>query len=131
MTTTKTSSQLLWYEAFGFLLIIALSWLNELLSLPSRVFGGVPHSNWRESAMESLVALAVWLGLFLITKRILQRLYYLENFIRVCAWCRKIGEGDKWLSLEEYFSEGFAIKTSHGICSECANNLRAKRPHEA
>lgn len=78
--------------------------------------------------MESLVALFVWLALFLTTRRLLERLYYLEDFVRVCAWCRKISDGDKWVSLEEYFAEGFAIKTSHGICPECANDLRTKKP---
>lgn len=120
MIKSKKTSRILWYQAISFLLIIALSWMDELLSLPSRLFGGVQHSDWHEGAMESFVALAVWLPLFLGTRRILARLYYLEDFIRVCAWCRKIGDGDRWIPLEEYLAKGFDIRTSHGICPECA-----------
>jgi hypothetical protein len=118
----------LWYQALGFLIIIALSWMDELLGLPKRFFGGEFHSNWHESAMESVVALAVWLPLFLGTKRMLDRLYYLEDFIRICAWCRKINDGDRWIPLEEYLSKGFDVKTSHGICPDCAKeHLKGKR----
>ncbi len=128
MVKSKKSSRILWYLAIGFLSIITLSWLDELLSLPSIIFGGAPHSNWRESALESVVALLVWIPLHFGTKRILERLYYLEDFIRVCAWCRKIGDGDDWVPLEEYFSKGFEIKTSHGICPTCAKQHFGKIP---
>jgi hypothetical protein len=119
MATSKKTSHILWYQAFGFLLIIALSWMDEFLHLPRRLFGGVQHSDWHEALMESFVAIAVWLVLFLTTKQILARLYYYQEFIRMCAWCRKIDDGDKWVPLEEYLSKGFDTETSHAICPEC------------
>ena len=68
------------------------------------------------------------LPLFLTTKQVLARPFYLEGFIRICAWCRKIGDGDKWMPLGNCFSKGFAIKTSHGICPECQKQLFQKTP---
>jgi hypothetical protein len=126
MINRKKAQRILWYEAIGFLLIIALSWLDELLSLPARLFGGVQHTNWREAAMETTIVLAVWLVVFVFTKRLLVRLYYLEGFLRVCAWCRKIGHDDEWMPLETYFSKGFDIKTSHSICPACAKKMEAE-----
>ena len=123
MKNRRKGQQILWYQAFGFLLIIILSWMDELLSLPARLFGGIQHSNWREAAMETIVALAVWLIVYALTKRLLARLYYLEGFLRVCAWCRKIGQSDKWLPVERYFSKGFDIKTSHGLCPDCEQKM--------
>lgn len=128
MARSKKASRILWYQANGFLIIISHAGMDELISLPSRIFGGVPHSNWRESALESVVALLVWIPLYFFTRRILERLYYLDDFVRVCAWCRKIGDGADWIPLEEYFSKGFDIKTSHGICPTCARQHFGSSP---
>jgi hypothetical protein len=130
MFNSKKSRRILWYQASGFLLIIALSWLDELWSLPSRLFGGVEHSNWHESALETTIILAVWLPIFVLTKRLLARLFYLEHFLRICAWCRKIGHDDQWLPIEEYFSSGFQVETSHSICPECAREHFPKAPND-
>ena len=48
---------LLWYQSLGFGAIVVVTWLDELLSLPTRLFGGVQHSNWREAVIETFVAL--------------------------------------------------------------------------
>ena len=76
--------------------------------------------NWREAAIETLLVVVVWVAVHVVTKRLLARLHYLEGFLRVCAWCRKISHDDDWLPVEDYFAKGFEIKTSHGICPVCA-----------
>jgi hypothetical protein len=131
MAQSKQSRRILWYQAFGFLVIITLSWMDELLSLSARFLGGAKYSNWHESAMETIVVLAVWFPLFVVTKRILARLYYLEGFLRICAWCRKIGRDNEWLLLEQYLSKGFEVRTSHGICPECAKQMKAGKSNGA
>ena len=55
MTNKRRAHQILWIECIGFLLIILLSWLDEIVQLPRLIFGGAALPNWRESAMESLV----------------------------------------------------------------------------
>lgn len=125
MTIEKRPQRILWYENLGFLSIIILSWTNELLDWKHVLFGGDTRLDWRESAMETILVLAVWMAVHAVTKRLLARLHYLEGFLRVCAWCRKINHEDAWLPLEEYFSEGFSIDTSHGICPACAEKVRS------
>ncbi len=125
MKNLKKNELILWCENIGFLVLIALSWANEVLDLPRHVFGGATHVNWRESVIETLLILMVWGGLRVFTKRLLRRLYYLESFPRVCAWCRKLSHGDDWLPLEEYFAKGFNIETGHGICPACKANMLA------
>jgi hypothetical protein len=49
----------------------------------------------------------------------MQRLFYLDGFLRVCGWCRKIAHDGKWSTLEDYFDHDFDIQTSHGMCPEC------------
>jgi hypothetical protein len=131
MINRNKPQRILWYEASGFLFIIVLSWVDELFNLPSLLFGGTEHSNWREAAMETIIVLTVWLIVFLLTRRLLARLYYLEKFLRVCAWCRKIGRGDEWLSMEQYFDKDFDVKTSHGLCPACAKKMMPDESDEA
>lgn len=40
----------------------------------------------------------------------------------VCAWCKRLREGGKWI---EDLEDG--RKISHGICPECAEKLRQNR----
>jgi hypothetical protein len=68
----------------------------------------------------------VWLVVIILTKRLMRRLFYLDGFLRVCAWCRKIGHEDKWTTLENYFVTGFSIKTSHSICPKCQEAMEEK-----
>src|SRR6266850_501651 len=68
---------------------------QELFRLPQLIFGGGAVSNWHEGALESLVIIAVWVFVFVATRRILKRFYYLEDQLQMCGWCRKLkGQGD-------------------------------------
>jgi hypothetical protein len=119
MTNKRRAHQILWIECIGFLLIILLSWLDEMVQLPRLIFGGAAMPNWRESALESIVALLVWLFVFMRTRRVLKRFTYLEDQLRMCAWCRKLETEGEWLSLEDYLQKELGLETSHGICTGC------------
>jgi hypothetical protein len=124
MYVSKRGSRVLWYECAGFGLIIFLSWLNELVDLARYLMGGTGHSvDARKGVVLTLVVLLVWLVVFRLTRRLVEHLHYLEGFLRVCAWCRKIGHGDRWVQIEEYFAEGFQIETTHGMCPECLKKV--------
>ena len=126
MNTRKQANYVLWIEALGFLAIISFSWLDELVSLPRRLFGPPPPVNWAEAVIETAVVLVVWFVVHRFTRRLLRRLHYLEEFLRVCAWCRRIDSGGEWMPLEQYFSREFSTKTSHGMCPECVRQMEAK-----
>ena len=114
-TTRRMASRVLWYESAGFLLLIALSWMDEY------------HESWRESAVESGAVLGVWIIVYFFTRRLVSRLYYLERFLRVCSWCKKINRDEEWIPMEQYFSEGFETEMSHGMCPECAANFEREQ----
>ena len=114
-----SSLRILRFVNLGFILLIVMAWLDQY------------HDTWRESALESLAVLTVWGLVYRNTRQLLSRLHYLEGFVRVCGWCRKIGHGDRWIPMEEYFSEQFNTATTHGMCPECADAFQAdlqKRP---
>ena len=125
MKLRKNGSWALWYEAIGFLLIIALSWVNEIEGLPQILFGGGVHQrDWRDTAAITLVIIYVWAIVFVLTKKLVDHLHHLEGLLRVCAWCRRVGHNGKWLKMERYFAEGFHIQTTHGMCPDCLKKIQ-------
>jgi hypothetical protein len=101
-----------------------LAWLDALVDLPNLLLGGHAHTHdWRESLIQTVPILVIWGVVYLLTRRLLAHVLYLEGFLRVCAWCRKVGHGDKWMWLEDYFAEGFHVATTHGMCPECLKKM--------
>lgn len=119
-------TKVLIYESVGFLAIITLCWLDELLSLTSLLLHGNPYiPNFHESAVEMLLVLTVWLLVAGSTRRLLNRVRYLEEFMRVCAWCHRINYKERWIPMEEFFQQGFDTPTTHGICPHCLERNKA------
>ena len=48
----RRASTIVAYEVVGFLAIIALSWINELLGVPSLIFGSDHLGGWHESLLK-------------------------------------------------------------------------------
>ena len=122
--TARASTRILWYEGFGFMMIILLTWADDLLHLPYHLFGGSYQSHWRSSLMQTEVVLLVWFVVHRMTARVVARLHYLEHMLRMCAWCRKVNDGEEWVPTEQYFSTKFDTPTSHGMCPDCAEQMR-------
>jgi hypothetical protein len=59
METKRYARTVLWYEIAAFGLLIAISWADELLGLPGRLFGGSHLPNIREALLETIVILVV------------------------------------------------------------------------
>jgi CheY-like chemotaxis protein len=52
----------------------------------------------------------------------------LRAYIPVCAWCRKIRTDDGYYQdLMEYLAETFGTQITHGICDDCARELKKDR----
>jgi hypothetical protein len=125
----KKNSQLtriVLYQNLGFLTILALCYLDDLIKLPSLIFSNHPFAFvHRQSTLDMLLVLAVWFLVSTSTRRILDRIRYLEKFMRVCAWCRKINYKGEWMPLEEFMRQGFDTPTTHGICTQCLHQQQA------
>jgi len=125
MTRARThASRILWCEGIGFLAIIALSWIDEMSALPRLIGAHQYISNWRESVLETLIVLAVAIPVMILTARLVSRLFYLEGFLSVCAWCRKLDHDGDWIPLEEFFERKFETETSHGMCLPCLEEVK-------
>jgi hypothetical protein len=114
------------YQNVGFLVIIGLGFLDELTRLSSLVFRDQPFTwEFRKATLGMLLVLAVWFLVNMSTRRILDRLRYLEKFMRVCAWCHHINYKGSWISMEEFLRQGFDTPTTHGICPKCLAEQKA------
>jgi hypothetical protein len=55
---------------------------------------------------------------------IFARIYYLESFTRLCAWCRRVYYNGKWIQIEKNFQKTTNAKMTHEICNDCAEKLK-------
>jgi hypothetical protein len=111
-------------EAGGFLLIVAIIWMDELLDLPHLMLGAAPTPvGWGEGLLESLLTVAVGVAVIAITYRAFRRIEYLESLIVMCAWCRRVRSGRDWVSVEDFLERQHQSLTSHGICEGCATSI--------
>ena len=118
-------------ELLGFAAVLGLIWLDEYLDLPFRYLGAPktpprPQEYWFETCAILLLGTAIVIA----TLWVFRRLRLLENFIRVCAWCRKVEVADEWVSFEDYMKVQHDVRSTHGICPSC-RAAAAKRPPAA
>lgn len=114
------------YQNLGFIGILLLGYLDDLLRLPVLIFSGHPfafvHSR---TTLDMLLVFTVWFLVSTSTRRIMERVRYLEKFMRVCSWCRRINYQGEWMPLEKFMRQGFDTPTTHGICKECLERQKA------
>lgn len=128
MTSPQSSHSVLKKVGFGFGIIIALVWIAEIARLPHHLLGEPDVFYWPRVLLRTAIIGSIWLWMHLTIERLLFRMRELEELLRICSWCRKIGYQGRWLTLEEFFGSAFATPTSHGICPDCAEKAKAKIP---
>ncbi len=117
--SARTRSVLI-QQNFGFSILLALAWIVEFLDLAHIFYDAASGFVWSRVLARTFVLLSIWLFVHFTTRRLLNRLYYLEDFLRICSWCRKVGHDGHWLTMEQFFGAKFNTETSHGICPECS-----------
>jgi hypothetical protein len=111
-------------ESAAFLVIGAIIWLDEVLDLPHLLFRAPPTPlRVQEALLESILTLAVGIGVVSVTWRAFRRIEYLESLIVVCAWCRRVRDGGDWLTMEAFLERQHHAQTTHGICEACAAGI--------
>jgi len=118
-------SKVFLYQSIGFLAIIAVCMLDEVVGLTTLVLGDQTYiSDFRETTLKMLLIFGVWLVVAGSTRRVLARLEYLEGFMKVCAWCHRIEHQGRWMPFEEFLKMSFDTPTSHGICTKCQDKMK-------
>ena len=106
-------------ESFGFALIVAVIWADELLDVPHYLFGAAatplrPSEALFESAAVTLLGIVV----ITLSVRMARRVAYFESLVVLCAWCRRVRHAGQWTTLEAFLTTHQAV-ASHGMCPQC------------
>jgi hypothetical protein len=111
-------------EGAGFLLIVAIIWMDEIFDLPHLLFGAAPTPlRLGEGFLESALTVAVGTVIVSITYRAFRRIEYLESLVVMCAWCRRVRAEEEWLTVEAFLERQHNARTTHGICEGCAAGI--------
>ena len=114
---------LLW-QSLGFVIVVVLTWSDALFDLTHVLLGFENRTmDLNRTVITTVVILLLWMFSAYKVYLVVSRLSYLESFLHVCAWCRKIEYNNQWLSLEAHFAEKTGRELSHGICPECSEKL--------
>jgi hypothetical protein len=113
--------RLLLYQVLGFVSIIALIWINEIIDLPHFLLGSpLTKINWREAVLESAAVSALGATVLVLSRRLLMHIKYLEGFLVVCAFCKKIKVRDGvWVPIDQFITNHAEVVFSHSYCPEC------------
>jgi hypothetical protein len=119
MHKTEVRKRMITVLIVGFATLILLLWTDDVFDLP-KLFGmSVQSILFEQTVIVSLLAAALCGWLLLTTSRILKRLQYLEGFLSVCSFCKRIHVDEQWIPIEIYISQRTDTKFSHGLCEAC------------
>ena len=114
------AKKILLYDAIGFGAAIMAIWLDEILDIPHLVLGAAATPvNATEALFESLIVFFLGIGVIAVTWNLLKRIKYLEGFLPVCSFCKKIRVGDKWIPIVDYIRDHSEARFTHGCCPQC------------
>ena len=118
-TLLKRMAQLV---ATAFSGIILVSWVNEIYDLPYLLGLADPTpANLYEASIETLWCLFVLFLVLVSTRALLKQIRYLEGFLPVCSFCKKIrNDKGEWIELEEFMHQRTNVKMTHSLCPPCA-----------
>lgn len=121
----KAIKAVIFYEIFGFGLLLIFLWLDELLDIPHYVFGSIKTPvNIVESIFESIMILFICIFCIRVTIGLLAEIKVLEGLLPICASCKKIRDSDNtWQHFETYIERRANVSFSHGLCHECKEKL--------
>jgi hypothetical protein len=119
------AKRLIFFEFASFLAFIGLIWIGEYFDIPHYCLGAeMTPFNWREALFETLVILPLALVVIYSTRKVFERMRYLEGFLHLCSHCKKVADEEgQWQEIEQFVQKRSEARFSHGICPDCAKQL--------
>lgn len=121
----KAIKAVIFYEIFGFGVIIIFLWLDEIIDIPHYLFGSMATPvNIVESIFESMMIVFICIFCVRVTIGLLAEINVLEGLLPICASCKKIRDSNNtWQPIETYIERRANVSFSHGLCQECKEKL--------
>ncbi|NUN68119.1 MAG: hypothetical protein HUU02_00230 [Bacteroidetes bacterium] len=129
-TKQRLVRSLIVIQLVGYAALLFLIAGDELFDLPHTVFGTLATPvNWPEIVIESSYIIVLAAVSLTLTKILMGRIRFFEGYVPICAYCKKIRNGDEWCSLEAYVTAHSEALFSHGICPECRESHFGHQHH--
>jgi hypothetical protein len=121
MTRTGFLKQILLIELTGFVFVLLLLWMDEIVDLPHMLFGAPSTPiNVAECITETVVVSLLGIIVLLTTFHLLRQIKVLEGILPVCSFCKKIRSQDSWIAIDDYVRDHSEAQFSHSVCPQCA-----------
>ena len=118
---------IIWMEIGMFGLVLTTLWLDEFIDLPYRVFNAPPTPyRIEEYIIETSSVLIVGIIVIALTWVLMKRLERIEEFVRVCSWCKRVFLDGSWVEFAVYLRQKQDLDSTHGICESCAQVVLAE-----
>ncbi len=128
MNAIPNPKRVLLYEVVAFTILLISIWSGSLLPI---LLHRRSVMEWENPLLGTVAIALVAIPTIILSKRILDRLHYLEGFLRLCAWCHRVNVNGEWILVEEFLKRRLSTQTSHGICESCnqiiRNEIQARR----
>jgi len=132
ITKTTIITRAIAYQLIGYGVLLFLIVGNELFDFPYLVFGApATPVNWIEMVIECMYIVVLCCFTSYLSWRFLKEIKFLEGFLPICSFCKKIRTENKWTSLEEYIHDHSEALLSHGLCPDCAEKYYGEYLHQA
>lgn len=130
ITKHKITARAIVYQLIGYGILLFLITGDEVFDFPHTVFGGIATPiNWAEVVIEGTYIIVLGAFTIFLTLNFLKRIKFLEGFLPICSYCKKVRKGDEWTSLEKYMSDHSEALLSHSLCPECYEKYHGEYLH--
>jgi len=127
ITKDKITGKSISYLLLGYGVLLFLIVGDEVLDFPHTVFGfQATPINWAETVIEGVYIVSLCSFSVVLSCRLLKQVRFLEGILSICLHCKKVRDGDDWISVDAYISEHSEALFSHGLCPECAERYRSQ-----
>ena len=130
ITKNILTTRVIIYQLIGYGILLFLIAGDEVFDFPHTVFGfqSTPI-NWVEVLIEGSYIIVLCLFSVYLSLRLLKEIKFLEGYLPICSYCKKIRDGKDWKSIEGYISEHSEALFSHGLCPEFAEKYYGEFIH--
>lgn len=131
ITKNKIMARAISFQLIGYGILLFLITGDEIFDFPHNIFGTAPTPiNWAETFIEGTYIVLLCAFTVYLSFHFLKRIKFLEGFLPICSYCKKIRKENEWTSLEKYMSDHSEAFFSHSLCPDCAEKYYGEYLHQ-
>lgn len=113
------------WQFMGFILLLCLIWVNEVMDLSYLFFGTkIMSLNMFRGCV--LSAAVIIIAIVIVGHSYVQQKRIIQGLLTVCSSCSKIQiDQEIWTEIEDYVIEHSLAAFSHGFCPDCYRKIES------